>query len=261
MSDELTPDTPHVIHVDNHKKFTSPTLAPELVARLEKMLRASPWYRDGWSRRQFRDIALATLRSGASGGLVILGPRLGFDVPPAFEHLFEPIELGTDDERLKTISGIAPTRQERQMRIVFRVLGVIGAIVAVWMALYVLHGGSKTLPLVLLANAALIAVIIIGAKALSGFGATWYLVPGGVAIVRRGGNRGRRLLLRTRFDSVAAIRWVNLGKTVVLQLELWARLGRKNAVALSQREAISFLAAWRSPHRPPTREELHELVG
>lgn len=201
------------------------------------------------------------LRTGAPGGLILIGPRTKIDVPPPFEHLFEPIEFGSDDERLKTLSGEAPTRQERIKRAAIWAVATIGFLLLAAMVSGLWFGLSRFIATFLLGILILVAVLIVLVQHLSGFVRTWYLMPGSVAIVRRLRPRRSRLTILTRFNACGMLRYVYTGKVVMLILEIITLDGRREAIPVSDREAVSFLAAWRSPHPPPSREQLSELLA
>jgi hypothetical protein len=251
----------HVVQVDRRLNCASATLAPAALQRLEAALRASTWYRGRWSRREFRQTVMDILRSDAAGGLAVVSPRLGIEAPAPFVEFFEPIELGAGDAQLKTLSGDAPTRQERVHRWLLLVLAAAGLGVLGPFFVVLLFGGAyrivMTIVLLLAANGAIIFV----AAALTSVLETWFLLPGAVAVRRNRGRPQDRLTLLTRYDTFALLRHVAAGKAVILALELWSADGRKRRRAVSDREAISFLAAWQSPLPPPTREQLAELAG
>src|SRR5262245_14075343 len=81
-----------IVHIDRRKKFTSSTLPESVVQKLAAAFRASPFWRDAWKRPMFRAAARDTLRENA--GLILIGPRVSFDVPAPFNEMFEPIEIG-----------------------------------------------------------------------------------------------------------------------------------------------------------------------
>lgn len=263
MSAETTPSPAptHVVHSDRRRRFLSATLPAGALARLETAFRSGPWYLDRWSRRKFRQAAAEVLASEAREGLILLGPRLPFDAPPPFGEFFEPIELGARDGQLRLLSGSAPTRQERQVRIVAYVLGIPLAIALLGALLLVLRRGSMRVVAVFCGVVLLVGSVVFGVQMLSRLGGRWFLLPGAVAIARpRGGGSGR-LALCTRRDTCVLVRYVSTGKSTVLIAELWPADGRRWRRAMSHREAIGLLAAWQSPLPPPERERLGELAG
>ncbi len=135
------------------------------------------------------------------------------------------------------------------------------AIVALSVLLLVVRQGSIRVGAVFCGVLLLIGSVVFGVQVLSQLGGKWFLLPGAVAIVRARGRPSERLVLCTRRDSCVAIRYIRSGKTTVLVAEVWLADGRSRRRAVSEREALSLLAAWQSPLPPPARERLGELVG
>lgn len=261
MTQPAINSAPQLLQVDRKLHCSSATIAPETLRELQTALHSSAWFTDRLANRRFQAAARAVLRSHAPGGLIVLGPGLGFEPPPPFVEAFEPIQLGADDPQLQTLAGPGLTRQERQTRVIFWILGILGAGIYVTFLLMWLRGGSAWPALGLGLTGAMVAVTIGLARSLMKLGGHWYLLPGSVAVVRRRGRPQDRLILRTRFDTVAVLRMVFTGNVLVLTLELWGHESRKMSRSVSDREAISFLAAWQSPLPPPPRERLDELVA
>lgn len=253
--------TPHIVRVGRRAQFSSATLASAALVRLVAGWKSCPWYRDRWNWRGLAAAVAATQAAEAPGGLVLIADRVPFDNPPPFAEFFEPIPLGSWDRRLKTLSGEAPTRQERGNRIALWIVGVIVAVLLVPLALAIIRHGWHLASVLMLGNIVLAAAVIALVVALRNLAGRWYLLPGAVAIVRRWKQGPDRLLLLTPRDAWATIRYVSTGKTVVLVVELRPPTGRRLHTTVSEREAISFLAAWQSPHPPPTRAQLAELLG
>ncbi len=231
---------------------------------MEAAFRAGSWWRDRWSSVAFRRACRSVQQS--AGSLVLLAHGLPFDMPAPFEELFEPIEIGTGfgghSERLKTLSGETPTRQERRQWIVCTVLivSVVAFAVPLGMAFY--RGLPPRAAAVIAGAALLTGVAVYAAVALQRLRGRWFLVPGGVAIVRRPARRGgpARVTVLGRADACLLFRYVHTGKTSVLTVEIWAAGATRYRRAISDREAVSLLAAWQSPHEPPDDERLQELV-
>lgn len=253
---------PHIVSVDNKKNFTSSTLPAPALNRLASVFKSIPWYRDRWSHRTFRRALLHSLHTDAAAGLVVLGPGVPFTPPLPFTEAFEPVELGAADERLKILSGDAPTRQEVQTR---RALWVVLPGVALLFLAGAIAAYIRARPQIqVLAPIAIFFAIVIATLAATirwalGWRGRWYLLPAAVAIIYR--RKKPPLKLLTRFNTCALIRYVNAGKTVVLALELLSRDSTRSMTSITQREAVSFLAAWQSPHAPPDPDELTELPG
>lgn len=246
--------------VDRKGSFSSATLGPDAIALLQTAFKSGRWYQDRWSRRECLDAAHAVRDRSASGGLVLVGPGMHFEPPPPFPEHFEPIELGAADEQLRTLTGVTPTRQERQIRWILLIVGAaLFALIAPFVAIAAL-GGAYRIVLIVVGVAGGCVGLVLGIVWLSKFGSSWYLVPGGVAVLKRLGKSPHRLQLRTRYDSLATFRYVSNGKTTMLVLELW-RPGERKPLrrAVSDREAVGFLAAWQSPHPPPSIAQLREL--
>ncbi|GMU81212.1 MAG: hypothetical protein AMXMBFR47_10830 [Planctomycetota bacterium] len=254
-----------IVRVDRRGAFSSETLPAAACEALETAFRAGPWWRDRWRRRGFRDAARDLARR--SGGLALLGPRLPFQPPSPFGEHFEPIEIGRglldDRARLEVLSGAAPTRQEWIVRRVLKPAGVVG-LVAVAVALFHYQFRPPRQIVFVALGAALAFAIPFGVVALTrSLGNRWFLLPGAIAIIRRPPRRGlpARVTVLTRSDTVLALRWVHTGKTSVLVLELWTHLGRVYRTSVSEREAMSALAAWQSPLTPPPEEQLSDLAA
>ena len=255
----------HVVCVDKKKKFSSATLPSDALLRLETAFGAGSWWRDKWTAKAFREAARDVLRE--HGGLVLIGPSVKFEVPPPFSEMFEPIEistgLGDDRERLKTISGEEPTRQERWTRVgrwiaVFAILFGLAA-----MTLAYLRGLPRQAITIIMLSIGGTGVIVWLAVTLSRYGDRCFLVPGGVAMIRRPVRRGQppRVTVLSRTDSCLVFRYVTQGKTVVLKMELWTHAGRTVSRGVSEREAMSLLATWQGEMSPPDDSKLMELVS
>lgn len=250
-----------IVRVDRRRRCASAGLPAAALERLETALGAGVWFGDRFARKAFRAAVLETLRREAPAGLAIIGPGMHFEVPPAFSEHFEPIQLGVGDAQLKTLSGAAPTRQERYAGVTLAFVGALVALVLTMMLLPTIRTGNPRLigvPLFAVATIGLTLAIVFGLRRLAG---TWYLLPGAVAVVRAYGPRAERLALRTRLDSCLVVRYVRAGKTVVLCAELLNERGRLLRMRVSEREALSLLAAWQSARPPPAPEQLQELVN
>lgn len=200
------------------------------------------------------------MREHARGGLAVVGPGLSFETPAPFTEFFEPIRLGDDAEALKVLSGAAPTRDERHMRVVWWILGVLGFIGMLALLISWAITGSTRLVAVIAGICLVFIAIILIAKTAMRIGGTWYLLPSGVAIARYL-KRPPELVIHSRQDTVAICRMVSTGKSVVLKIELIPSQGKRRSTGVTDREAISFLAAWQSPLDPPKREHLTELIA
>ncbi|MEP0845215.1 MAG: hypothetical protein HRF50_00180 [Phycisphaerae bacterium] len=250
-----------IVLVDRRRRCASAGLPAAALARLENALGRGVWFGDRFARKTFRAAALETLRREAPGGLAIIGPGIHFDVPPPFSEHFEPIQLGAADAQLKTLSGAAPTRQERYAGVSLALAGAIVALVLTMMLLPTIRTGNLRLigaPLFAVATIGLTLAIVFGLRRLAG---TWYLLPGAVAVVRAFGPRAERLALRTRLDSCLVLRYDRAGKTVGLYAELLSERARILRTRVSEREALSLLAAWQSARPPPAPQQLQELVN
>ena len=201
------------------------------------------------------------------GSLVLIGPGISFEIPQPFDEFFEAIEFARpttgNDDRLRTISGETPTRQERATA----VLKWIGYGMALLAAVGLIVGFFLGFPIrgyLFLAFGAMgVCVVLFVVAMLVGLRDRFYLVPGGVAVVRRAARRGRppRITVFSRTDSVLVYRMVSTGKTMILCFELWTHLGRVVRRAVSEREAISLLAVWQSAQEPLDDDKLEALVS
>lgn len=263
-SEPMPTNRAQIVLVDGGRNFTSTAFTAVDLGGLQAAFRAVPWYRDRWTNKNFRAEVLRFIQQTASGGVVLIGPRIKFPIPPPFDELIEPIQLngglGAEDDQLRVLSGSQPTRQERGKRIALFILAPffllgIGAIIYGW-----IRGIGIQI-------AAVVAMIVGSAgfglsiaKVAERLGGRWFLVPGAVAIVKNRGRPENRLVLRTARDTAAIVRYVHAGKTVILMIELWCAEGKRWRRGVTEREAMSFLAAWQSVHPPPTMEQLRELV-
>lgn len=254
----------HVVVVEPRKHFASATLPATTVERLRAAFCASRWWRDAWTSAPFRSAARDVLHE--HGSLVLLGPRMPFEVPPPFEEFFEPVEvavgLGDNTEQLKTISGEKPTKEERGrwVLMVLLVVSVLAFLIPLGVAF--LRGMPPRAALVIAALVLIVGMVVAGIASLQRLSGRWYLVPGAIAVVRRPVRRGQpaRVTVLSRADSVLAFRYVSTGKTTVLIAELWTHAGKRLHRPVTQREAVSIIAAWQSPLAPPVDERLQELA-
>lgn len=249
---------PHLVRVDRRRTLSCDALETDVLARLQATLRAQPWYSDRITRRPFRNAVLDAMRS-TGRSIVLLGP-MPFEPPPPFDEVFESIQMGTDDPQMRTLSGQAPTRQERMATIGLVLLGGLALLVVVPAIMGVLHGHGRAVATAALVVAACLGIGFGLILLLGRFQGDWFLVPAGV-VVRRWRRRAREpLVLLTPRDTAALIRYVSTGKTTVLILELWRSDGRSWRRAVTEREAMTFLAAWRSDEPAPPIERVRELL-
>lgn len=257
----------HIVRVDRRRVFESATLPAEALLQLQQAFRGTPWWSDGWGHRRFRAAARGVLH--AHGSLALIGPGTALNVPPPFAEFFEPIEIAgqvfAERERLKTLSGPAPTWQEKSGRIVLVVLGAVVSLVLGFFVLMYLLGLLALQVIVIFVAGNLLIMGVVAGVILTLLSRTgrWFLVPGAIAIIRRPPRRGQpaRVTVIPRTAACLVFRYVSTGKTVVLYAELWTHADRVVRRAVSDREAISILAAWQSPQTPPTDEQLQEVVA
>ncbi|MGE0480197.1 MAG: hypothetical protein AB7Q17_06960 [Phycisphaerae bacterium] len=254
-------DFAHVVSVDRRRGLCSPTLGEKALSELNAAWRATPWYRDPWSFAKFRGAALDVMFRGAPAGLAFIGRGVRIEPPPPFTDPFEPIEFGSGDDQFDVLSGPTPTREERVARFAKWIIGIIGAAVVVSLGVGWLVGGDDRIAAAMLFGALAIAAVVTVVALLGGLGGKWFLLPGAIAVVRARGEPRARLQLYTRRDSCAVLRYVSTGKTVVLMLELWSTRGRPARRAVTEREAMAFLAAWQSPLPPPERDRLADIMA
>lgn len=257
------PARPHLVHVERRRKLRSATLPPEVLARLQAAFRGVPWYRDPWPNRATRTAIFAELTRGLNG-LVLIGPRMGFDDPAPFDEMFEPIlfrgvlgDLG--DQQLQIVSGGHRTRQDMLLRIGWTIGGVALFLAALGAAYGWWRGAGRQVALVGTMILGSLAFAVMLGMILDYLRGRWFIVPGGVVIVSNRRDARTRISLRTPRDTAAMLRYVSNGKSTILTLELWSAEGRRWHRAVSEREAVAFLAAWQSNQEPPTLDELAEL--
>lgn len=264
LAPRMSRRTTHIIRVGREKSFASDTLEPAQLARLEAVFRAVRWWRDRWRERSFRAEARRVMRE--SGGLAFIGPGVHFEVPPPFDEFFEAIEIAgatlNDDERLKTISGLKPTRSERIGRVIQYVAVTLGVLAAVGLFVGYFKGFPFRAYRVIAITLMGVGLAIVLLRMLIRLRARLFLVPGGVAVVRRGGRRGGRprITVFSPADSCLVFRLVHTGKTVILVMELWTHVGKVVRRAVSERTAMSVLAVWRSAQPPLEDDRLEALV-
>ncbi|MBL8877722.1 MAG: hypothetical protein JNG88_01280 [Phycisphaerales bacterium] len=253
----------NIVQVDRRGHCVSSSLATDAAQRLNDAFRKRSWWVDRWHNRKFRAAALNMLKAESPGGLAIIGPRMGFEIPPPFREFFEPIEFGVSDDQWNVLSGDAPTKQERITRVALWIFAILGIIALVPMVI-VLMGSPLAFTRIglpmggMLIGVAIFTVAIVWATKLSM--GRWFLLPGAVAIVPHSRRSGPRVVLLTRHEHVAVIRWVSNGKSSTLMLEFWNNGKKRYHRPVSDRTAISFLAAWQSPLPPPTPEQVRELA-
>ncbi len=260
MNDRQAPTGAHLVRVDRRRNCESATLAASALRRLEAALQPFPWLSDRWTRPALRAAAFETLRSEAASGLALIGPGMHFQPPPPFVEVFEPIQLGTNDDQLKVLSGDAPTIQEKRRWIVVVVLVVTALVCVVPFAVMLMRGAAGRAVQLFSLFAGLLVLTFGLVLAAQRIFQRWYLLPSAVAVVRPYGSEERRLVLFTRTDAYALLRYVHTGKTTVLVLELRSLDGRRCRRPVSEREAMSFLAAWQSPLSPPPLEQIRALL-
>lgn len=254
----------HIVRVARDKSLASETLSADQLGGLASTFRAVRWWRDRWSDRAVRTEARRVMRE--NGSLVIIGSGVRFDIPQPFDEFFEAIEIARattgNDERLKTISGEAPTRQERVLE-VFKWIGYsIGILAVVGLMIGFFFGFPFRAFLSIGLSGLAIGVTFLLVALLVRLRDRFFLVPGGVAVVRRAARRGRppRITVFSRTDSCLVYRIVSTGKSSVLCFELWTHLGRVVRRAVSEREAISLLAVWQSAQAPLEDDRLEAML-
>lgn len=261
----MAADQVHFVRVDRRRRLRSETLPARTLQHLESEFHASHWILDRWTRPRFRDAAIRTLSSDASGGLVLVGPTIRFNVPPPFTELFEPLPLtggvGGRSAQLDVLTGPEPSRQEKRRRRYYQFVGVVGGIIAIGWLLSPLVGPYPSLMLVLAMNVTLHVLIVLLSAWWRRRRGRWYLLPAAVAIVGGIGSGPGGLIRLTRFDTVAIVRETETVEGTVPAVELITSTGERYRYVVTEREALAFLAAWQSPRPPPSLEELRELPG
>lgn len=249
----------HIVRVQPGLKstFSSPTLAPDHLDELQTVFRNTPWYSDGYTHKRFRSATRRIFETFPERGLAFVGTSVKIDIPPPFSKRFEPVELGSGDTQLGTLSGKPRKRRVSgtTQAVIFFVL-----LAAFTIGMMFLRGRVFRVALLIAgifaATSILVALIIM----LQRSAGAWYLVPGGVAITRRFQKGAKRLVVLTRYDSWVVMRWISNGKTSVLMLEIFGTDGTRFRKGINYPDAESFFGAWQCPHPPPSREMLAELV-
>lgn len=249
----------HIIRLDRRGKLTCDTLSANVLGEIQAAYKAQPWYSDKLARKAFRR-RIHELMRREGRGIVIIGPGMSFEPPPPFMEFFEPIQLGTNDPQLLTLSGSKPTRQESVMKILI-VLGLLGALAGlIPLLIAFLRGQTRVVSIIVLAVGATTVFMCVLIYVIQRIAGKWYLLPAAVA-VRTRAAKGNPLILLTPLDCAATLRWVSNGKSSMLMLELWREDCKCWRRAVSEREAISFLAAWRSDETAPPIEKLIEVLA
>ncbi|MDX2198828.1 MAG: hypothetical protein SF069_07635 [Phycisphaerae bacterium] len=246
---------------DRRNRLTCATLDSAVLSKLQAVLSAPPWYRTRWTHPRFREGAHELLRSEIPEGFLIDATHGRLNAPPPFVEPFEPIELGENDPQLKTLSGAAKTSEEKSQTIALWILSIAGAAIfsAIVFSAFA-AGRGRFAGFVLMAAIMGVAITVGLVMTIMSFRPEWYLVPGGVAIVRAAGGKKPAVTIFSRQDSIVVFRYVSTGKSTFLMCEMWSKSASESR-AVSQREAISLMAAWQSPRLPPTAEELRELAS
>ncbi len=252
----------HLVQID--RDVRSDTLPAHALERLTTAWRSKPWWRTGWDHPAFRLEALRVAQE--CGGIVLDGTRGRVKMPPPFSEFFEPIELegaGSSTRRLKMLSGEKSTSEERAFTILVALIAVGFLFAAAAGLLAVMHGMLNALVAPTIFMILLILALVFGIQWIRTLGGRWFIVPGGIAMFRRPPRRGapRRITVLSRANATPALRYVSTGKATVLMLELWTGPKRGPRRAVSVREAMSVLAAWRSPLKPPDDSQLEELLS
>ena len=249
----------HIIRLDRRGKFTCDSLSERVLAEIQAAYTAQPWYTDKLGRKAFRRRIHELMRSEGRG-IVIIGPGMSFEPPPPFMEFFEPIQLGTNDPQMVTLSGSKPTRQESAMKFLIA-LGLLGALAGlIPLLIAFLRGQTRVVSIIVLAVGGMTIFMGVLIYVIQRIAGKWYLLPAAVAVRTRSAKGGPLIVLTPR-DTAATMRWVSNGKTSMLMLELWREDGKSWRRAVSEREAISFLAAWRSDEAAPPVEKLTELLA
>jgi len=251
--------TPHIVRYDRKRKLTCDTLAPAALRRLGEALSAEPWWSDRWARKSFRAIVLQVIRESAPSGLVFIGPGIHIELPPPFGELFEPIELSSADPQLRMLSGEKSTREERQLRWLALIFGAIAFGLLVPGLFWVIVGRAYRVATYIGAMLLFIFLVVSLVQVLVRRGGRWFLVPGGVVVIGRRERRAGAPRLITRCEGSVLLRMVSTGKSSIRMIEIWTAPDQRWQRAISEREALAFLAAWQCPLDSPDPIRLTEL--
>lgn len=250
----------HVLYVDISKTtridaVSAPTLPPETVTRLRRIVAAWRWHQS-----VARDLQ-AVRRTLAPAGLLVWyalsNKRLKTPTPLCVP--IEPMELDEGRAPLADLieDAIAADPKLRKTRWWRRVLTRIGVPLIIFasnlpnaIAQLILHHNLFTYLLwtgILTMFVAIAVLIYLLAE-------PWYIVPGGVMVRRTfAGKPGASMTYFARSDSVLVIRPGNQGHTA----QLW-REGAFKHRQLTPLELAALLAAWTSPLMPPPAERLSD---
>ncbi|MDX2198831.1 MAG: hypothetical protein SF069_07650 [Phycisphaerae bacterium] len=251
----------HVVSADRRNRITSATMPSIALDLLQSAIRAVPWYRTVWTHPELRQRALRVLKRHAKEGFLIDASFGRVAESPAFGQRFEPIKLGDNDPQLRLLSGSEKTREEKRKIVAAWVAallctGVLGTIYYDAM----LTGRGGRLGIILVGLLLFVGVTAAIGGVISAYRPKWYLVPGGVAVVRRPGGSKPPVTIFSRRNSIPVLRCVQIGKTTILACELWSESASESR-RVSEREAISLKATWQSPRLPPSAESLSGLTG
>lgn len=257
LAPSLDSDNVHIVRVGKRGDFHSDTLDADRVAQLQTAFRKKRWYADGWTRKGFHQDVWRVFETFPERGLVFIGRNVAADAP-RFDRRFEPVEIGSNDPQLRTLAG--KTGQKRNALDPKILVGAL-SIVAFLLGAFFVRGIGIRIAAIAGGVLALVFAIVFAIIYLQKSIGSWYLVPGGVAIVRRMKKGADRLVLCTRYDSWSLLRWIHTGKSSYLVLEIRDATGKRYQTGISTADAGSFLGAWQCPHPPPSREQLEELTA
>jgi hypothetical protein len=247
-------DTVHIVRAERGGSFSSLTLPADALAQLETAFRKAPWWRDGWNDPGFRAVALGIMQE--SGGLVFIGRRVKLELADPYNEFFEPIKicrtLPYSDTRLKTITGDAPMEDERAQAIFQAIaIGFPFTIAFLWIGGFFLGLSQELINFAGFITTVVAMVFYFAVFLGPGLG-RYYLVPGGIVIVRRSiwPWRPPKINMFSRHDTCVAFRVIIIGGLITFGIDLWTHDGKFARHCIRERDAVSIIAVWQGTQEP-----------
>ena len=252
------------VHIDRVHKFSSPTLPGPSLEKLESTFRSASRWRDRWKNVDFQAAVRDSL--GEHAGLILIGSEMPFEMPPPFNEMFEPIEIGSgrggNAADLDVLSEESHHRQRRLARLRWGIIG-LGVVLSIVPLLFLPASRVPVRQIFYVVFAFAICGIAVFAMTLwAPVADRWFIIPGALAIAHRPTHRNRTpgVTVLTPKDTCLILRYMKSGSTEQLVLEFWTAEGSLFRSAVTEREAIGILAAWQSLHPPPPDSLLKELT-
>src|SRR5262245_46747349 len=103
------------VYINGGHNFAAPSLPGPAVEQLALAFRSASLWRDRWKNTNFQAAVRDILRD--HGGLILIGSEMPFQLPPPFNEMFEPVEIGSgrggNAADLDVLSEDSPARLRR----------------------------------------------------------------------------------------------------------------------------------------------------